>query len=271
MAASISPVDIRYNDVRYNTGARALHWTLAVLILFNLFTGMFGESLEKVWVSMPLHKATGLLILVLSLVRLGWRLTHVPPPFPSAMQPVLRRFAAFTHGAFYLLMIAVPVTGWIFTSAGKWPLSVYGLFDWPKLALTRTCRSSVRRTRRTRFWVMDLARWWCCMSAPRCFTTSSSRTGRCAGWCDCAPCSAIVFLSYGGSGFAHHNAAKTTPYAQILRTGSDNRRVAACRSRCEWLRLPLHDPGGAGQDQVRRGEEAQNRPRPARPAGGVVP
>ena len=125
------------SQVRYNAVARTLHWSIGLLILFNLVTGMFGESMEKVWVSMPLHKATGLLILVLSLVRLGWRLTHVPPPFPSAMQPVLRRFAAFTHGAFYLLMIAVPVTGWIFTSAGKWPLSVYGLFDWPKLALTK--------------------------------------------------------------------------------------------------------------------------------------
>lgn len=122
---------------RYNSVARALHWSIAVLILFNLFTGLFGESLEKVWVSMPLHKATGLMILTLSLVRLGWRLTHAVPPYPFDFQPALRRFAGFTHAAFYFLMIAVPVTGWIFSSAEKWPLSIYGLFDWPKLAVTK--------------------------------------------------------------------------------------------------------------------------------------
>ena len=124
-------------ELRYNSVARALHWSIGILILFNLFTGMFGESLEKVWVSMPLHKATGILILVLSFVRLAWRLGHAPPAYADDAQPALRRFAALTHAAFYGLMIAVPVTGWIFASAEKWPISIYGLFDWPKLALTK--------------------------------------------------------------------------------------------------------------------------------------
>jgi cytochrome b561 len=132
-----SPAPKPDQAVRYNSVARALHWTIALLVLFNLFTGLFGESLEKVWVSMPLHKATGLLILVLSLARLGWRLTSHVPPFAADMQPVMRLIARVTHSAFYVLMIAMPVTGWIFSSAGKWPLSVYGLFDWPKLAVTK--------------------------------------------------------------------------------------------------------------------------------------
>jgi cytochrome b561 len=125
------------SEVRYNSVARALHWSMALLVLFNLFTGIFGESLEKVWVSMPLHKATGLIILVLSLVRIGWRLTNAPPPFPVDMQPVMRWIARVTHGAFYVLIIVLPVTGWIFSSVGKWPLSIYGLFDWPRLPLTK--------------------------------------------------------------------------------------------------------------------------------------
>jgi cytochrome b561 len=125
------------SQVRYNAVARTLHWSIGLLILFNLVTGMFGESMEKVWVSMPLHKATGLVILLLSFVRLGWRLSHVPPAYPFDFQLALRRFAGFTHAAFYVLMIAVPMTGWIFSSAEKWPLSIYGLFDWPKLALTK--------------------------------------------------------------------------------------------------------------------------------------
>ncbi|MDF8332431.1 cytochrome b [Novosphingobium cyanobacteriorum] len=123
--------------VRYNSVARALHWSIGVLILFNLFTGIFGEGLEKMWESMPVHKATGLLILLLSLVRFGWRLRWTTPDYPVDFNPGFRKFAAATHGTFYLLMLILPVTGWIFTSAGKYPLSFYGLFDWPKLALTK--------------------------------------------------------------------------------------------------------------------------------------
>lgn len=123
--------------VRYNSLARTLHWAIAALILFNLFTGITHDAMEKVWQSIPAHEATGLLILVLSLVRVIWRLRWTTPDYPVDFKPALRKFAAATHGLLYILMLVLPVTGWIFTSAGKWPLSVYGLFDWPKLALTK--------------------------------------------------------------------------------------------------------------------------------------
>lgn len=123
--------------VRYNAVARALHWTIAVMILFNLFTGIFGESFEKVWESFPAHKATGILVLLLSLVRLGWRLRWRTPDYPVDFKPVFRKFAAATHGMFYLLMLILPITGWIFSSAGKYPLTIYDLFPWPKLPVTK--------------------------------------------------------------------------------------------------------------------------------------
>lgn len=125
------------DPVRYNSLARTLHWAIAALILFNLFTGIFGEGFEKIWASMPAHKATGLLILVLSLVRIGWRLSWKTPAYPAGFSPLMRKFAAATHGLLYILMLVLPITGWIFSSAGKWPLSIYGLFDWPKLAVTK--------------------------------------------------------------------------------------------------------------------------------------
>lgn len=125
------------DPVRYNSLARTLHWAIAALILFNLFTGLFGEGFEKVWQSMPAHEATGILILLLSLVRLGWRLRWRTPDYPVDFKPAFRKFAAATHGLFYILMLVLPITGWIFASAGKWPLSIYGLFDWPKLSVTK--------------------------------------------------------------------------------------------------------------------------------------
>lgn len=122
---------------RYNALARALHWALAVLILFNLATGLFGDALESVWEAMPAHKATGLLILLLSLVRIGWRLRWRTPAYPAGFKPAFRTFAAATHGLFYILMLVLPVTGWIFSSAGRYPLSFYGLFPIPRLPFTK--------------------------------------------------------------------------------------------------------------------------------------
>lgn len=134
--ASIAPMG-QSPQARYNSVARTLHWMIGVAILFNLFTGIFGEAFEGVWQSMPAHKATGILIMLLSFVRLGWRTQWKTPDYPVDFNPRLRVFAAATHGLFYILMIVLPVTGWIFSSAGKWPLSIYGLFEWPKLGLTK--------------------------------------------------------------------------------------------------------------------------------------
>jgi len=124
------------ND-RYNAGARALHWTIAVLILANLASGLLHDALEGVVAVMPVHKAIGLTVLVLSLVRLGWRMAWKAPPYPASMGRGEIALAHAVHGLLYAFMIAMPLSGWIMASAGKYPLSWFGLFDWPKLAVTK--------------------------------------------------------------------------------------------------------------------------------------
>jgi cytochrome b561 len=123
--------------LRYNQTARALHWIIAALILLNLTTGLLGETLEKLHVPTPSHVATGIVILLLSLVRLGWRLTWRAPAYRPDLTPLMGMVSWITHRAFYGLMIVMPLTGWIFTSASKYPISMYGLFLWPKLPLTK--------------------------------------------------------------------------------------------------------------------------------------
>ncbi|WP_295525363.1 cytochrome b [Novosphingobium sp. Chol11] len=123
--------------VRYNQTARALHWIIAALVLLNLVTGLLGETLEELQIPAPSHLATGILILLLSLVRLGWRLTWRAPPHAADVSPLLRKVARVTHLSFYALMLVMPITGWIFVSASKYPISMYGLFLWPKLPLTK--------------------------------------------------------------------------------------------------------------------------------------
>lgn len=125
------------SDERYNAVARALHWIIAALIIGNIAGGLLHEPLEDVVNLMPLHKASGLTVLVLSLVRIAWRLTWRAPAYPAEMSALEVFAAKATHFAFYALMLAMPLTGWIMASAGKYPLSWFGLFDWPKLPVTR--------------------------------------------------------------------------------------------------------------------------------------
>jgi len=123
--------------LRYNGVARAFHAIIAVMVIFNLASGIGGDAIEDIWNPIPFHKSTGILILFLSIARIGWRLTWVMPEWPSAMGGLQRLVARITHLALYALMLVVPITGWIMSSAGKYPLTIYGLFDWPKLAVTK--------------------------------------------------------------------------------------------------------------------------------------
>src|ERR1700754_1511901 len=102
---------------RYLWGAIWLHWTIAVLVLANLTLGLFHESLlEDVKAVIPIHQAIGVTVLALTLLRLGWRLTHRPPPLPGGVAGWARAAAAVVHGCFYALLLALPLSGWILSS-----------------------------------------------------------------------------------------------------------------------------------------------------------
>jgi cytochrome b561 len=120
---------------RYTRVAIALHWTIALLIIANLVIGLLHESLLRGTIG--LHKAIGLLVLALSVVRLAWRLTHRPPPLPATVKGWEKGLAHATHWTLYLLMILLPLSGWVFTSASlkRNPLSFFGLFDIPFLPI----------------------------------------------------------------------------------------------------------------------------------------
>ena len=121
--ATIAPGRGRISD-RYSRVAMLFHWLIAALILFNLYLGWrmnHTEGLGK-FTTFQLHKSIGISILVLSVLRLLWRLTHRPPPYPATMRAWERAAAAATHWTFYALMIILPFTGWIVVSAS--PLNI---------------------------------------------------------------------------------------------------------------------------------------------------
>lgn len=122
---------------RYNRGARALHWIIAALVIGNLAGGLLHDALEDVVNLIPAHKAIGMTVLALSLVRIGWRLSWRAPAYPAGISRSAIGAAKAVHAAFYALLLAMPLTGWVMASAGKYPLTWFGLFDIPKFAVSR--------------------------------------------------------------------------------------------------------------------------------------
>ncbi len=118
---------------RYSTVAMWFHWVIAALVILNLAIGLLHDALPGQ--SMPLHKSIGLTVLALTAARVAWRLGHRPPPLPAHTPGWERGAAHATHWLLYLLMIAMPVTGWLMVSgsAQRRPLDWFGLFDLPYL------------------------------------------------------------------------------------------------------------------------------------------
>lgn len=110
---------------RYTAVAIVLHWAIAFAILFMIPLGWWmgdqaedGVITDSVFRAFQLHKSVGLTVLALSVVRLAWRLMNPPPPLPEHMPGWERFIAKATHWAFYFLMIALPLSGWVYVSTG---------------------------------------------------------------------------------------------------------------------------------------------------------
>ncbi|QBF27315.1 cytochrome b [Pseudomonas tructae] len=110
--------------VAFHPLARLLHWLMAVLILAMLFIGvsMVNDlSPRHTWL-VSLHKAIGLALLLLVLVRIGLRLLLPQPPLPDDLPTLQHRAAKASHLLLYGLMLAMPLLGWGMLSAGGYPL-----------------------------------------------------------------------------------------------------------------------------------------------------
>lgn len=122
---------------RYNRGARLLHWAIALLIIANILLGIAHACINKDWPVIPLHKSIGLTVLALTMLRIVWRAGHRPPPLPTQMPRWEKGAAHGLHGLFYALMLALPLTGWVMSSAGQYPLRWFNLFVVPKFAVAK--------------------------------------------------------------------------------------------------------------------------------------
>ena len=122
---------------RYSKVAVALHWLIALCIIAAILIAEVTEDWEgpSRGLAMMFHKSFGISILGLSVARILWRITHRPPAMDAHMKTWEKGLAHLIHTLFYLLMIGMPITGWIMSSAPvePYPLTFFGLFDVPYL------------------------------------------------------------------------------------------------------------------------------------------
>jgi cytochrome b561 len=116
----------------YTLVAKLLHWLMAALIAGLLLLGFYMADLplspDKLqfysW-----HKWVGVTVFALCVSRVLWRLTHRPPPYPDSMSRPMQALAHAGHGGLYVLMIAIPLTGWLMSSAKGFQTVWWGI--WP--------------------------------------------------------------------------------------------------------------------------------------------
>lgn len=106
---------LRSVSFHYDGVARALHWGMALLILIVFAMGLLVDAFPKTWEHgiVETHKVLGVAILLLVVLRFGWRLSHRPPA-SEPINPLIDRGAGLAHWGLYGLMVAVPVVGLVY-------------------------------------------------------------------------------------------------------------------------------------------------------------
>jgi len=124
---------------RYGWVHRGLHWLIAAFIVCQYVLAELAEGAEDAGsritqlALLANHKSLGITILALALLRLVWRLANPPPALPATMKPWERWLSQGVHWAFYLLIIGLPLSGWLYSSATAYSVSWFNLVTLPDL------------------------------------------------------------------------------------------------------------------------------------------
>jgi len=126
------------SPARYSTVAIVLHWLLGAALVAIFVVGVYMVDLPFSPQRIKLynwHKWAGVSILLLSALRLVWRLTHPAPALPRKVAQAMPAWQHWvhhgTHGALYVLFFAVPLIGWAYSSAAGFSIVLFGLVPLP--------------------------------------------------------------------------------------------------------------------------------------------
>jgi cytochrome b561 len=131
---------VKNNGNAYTGTAKALHWLVLGLLVVQFTLAWTMPHIGRdtpVTTLVGLHFSFGVSILLVAFVRLAWRLTHAEPPPEGGVPPWQTVSARIVHWLLYLLLFVVPILGWMNASWRGMPVSLFGLFDMPKILQTR--------------------------------------------------------------------------------------------------------------------------------------
>ncbi len=120
----------------YSSFSKALHWVTALLIFGLLSVGFYMVGMEDSPFKFQVygwHKSFGTLVLLLVIVRVGWKIVSMQPPVIASHAVWEKLLAKLVKWALILGMFAMPLSGWIMSNAGDYPYGFFGLFEMPHL------------------------------------------------------------------------------------------------------------------------------------------
>jgi cytochrome b561 len=135
-ALKLGGMTLRNSLARWGSFAQFLHWLIVVLIALQVTLALLADDLPlgmKKLALLARHKSVGITILGLAVIRLLWRWANPTPALPTTLKPYERALAHFSHAALYLLLFAMPLSGWLMSSARGFPVSWFGLVQLPDL------------------------------------------------------------------------------------------------------------------------------------------
>lgn len=129
---------------RYGKVAIWLHWLVALGVIVNIalaWVWPLGDAHpaigEYVRPMIDSHKSIGITVLGLAILRLFWRFGHKPPAYPTSYKPWERGASHIVHWGLYVVILAMPITGWVMDSAWKdaaaHPNYYFGTVEWPRI------------------------------------------------------------------------------------------------------------------------------------------
>lgn len=122
----------------YTRTAIALHWLMALGLLAAFSVGHYMHDLPLSPMKLKIyswHKWAGVTLFLLAVLRFGWRLGHTPPALPDSTPPLQQMAASAVHYLIYLLLFAIPVTGWLMSSAKGFQTVYFGMLPLPDVVM----------------------------------------------------------------------------------------------------------------------------------------
>ena len=127
----------KINEQGYGTFAKFLHWGMAIMVIVLIAVGTYMTGFDKTDPSkmdiMGMHKSFGVIFMLFAILRVIWNRVNNSPKVPDVLASWETLLSKTITGSLYLLMLAIPLSGYAMTNLFGYPVSLFGLFDLPLL------------------------------------------------------------------------------------------------------------------------------------------